>query len=189
MKFDPLAIPGAFEITLAPRQDHRGYFMRCFDRSLFEEHGLQTEWLQENQSMSVNAFTVRGLHFQAPPAAETKLVRCVQGELFDVMVDLRVGSPTYGRWHGSVLSQDNHKMLYIPKGCAHGFVTLRDNSIIAYKVDSMYTRQLEGALHYADPTIAIDWPIPRDKTLQISDKDREAKMLADFHPPFRFDEN
>src|ERR1044071_3598541 len=110
MKFTALNIPGAFEISLEPRQDHRGYFMRCYDRILFEEHGLQTQWLQENQSMSVHAHTLRGLHFQAPPAAETKLVRCVHGELFDVLVDLRIGSPTYGKWYGAILSGDNHKM-------------------------------------------------------------------------------
>jgi dTDP-4-dehydrorhamnose 3,5-epimerase len=185
MKFTPLFIPGAWMIELEPRADHRGYFMRCYDEALFREQGLQTTWLQENQSLSRAPYTLRGLHFQHPPATETKLVRAVAGRLFDVMVDLRVNSPAYGKWFGAELSADNHTMLYIPKGCAHGFLTLAPDTIISYKVDAMYAANLEGQLRFDDANVGIAWPLPADVMPTISDKDMQAKMLRELQLPFR----
>lgn len=185
MKFTALPIPGAWKIELAPRIDHRGHFMRCYDQTLFREHGLQTDWLQENQSLSHATYTLRGLHFQLPPATETKLVRAVGGTLFDVMVDLRTDSPTYGQWFGAELSADNHAMLYIPRGCAHGFLTLAPDTIIAYKVDANYSASHEGQLRYDDADIAIAWPLPAGVTPVMSDKDRQAPLLQQLRSPFR----
>ncbi len=137
MKIIATPIEGLFVIQLEPRGDHRGYFMRTYDRQIAADHGLQTEWLQENQSLSGTPGTVRGLHFQRPPFAETKLVRALSGALLDVVVDVRRGSATYGQHFAVELTATNHKCLYIPKGFAHGFCTLQPNSILAYKVDQV----------------------------------------------------
>jgi len=141
MIFTPSHLTGAFEITLAPRGDHRGYFMRTWCHDAFAAHGLNQDWVQANESLSNEPGTVRGLHFQRPPHAETKLVQCITGSVLDVMVDLRAGSPTYGQYHAAELSGNNHKCLYIPKGFAHGFCVINAPAIIRYMVDHPYCPQ------------------------------------------------
>lgn len=179
VKSTPLA--GLFEIQLNARGDDRGYFMRTYDRQIFREHGLQTEWLQENQSLSRVTGTIRGLHFQRPPHAETKLVRALAGCLLDVAVDLRAGSPTYGQHFAIELSADNHRCLYIPKGFAHGFCTLAPNTVIAYKVDHVYSPDAEGGLRWNDPQLGIAWPIDGEPAI-ISAKDAQWPNLDQLEP-------
>jgi dTDP-4-dehydrorhamnose 3,5-epimerase len=169
MEFIPLTCQGSFEIRPQIREDARGYFMRAYDREFFAARGLATEWVQENQSLSVQRGTIRGLHFQVPPCAETKLVRVVSGALLDVFVDLRKGSPTYGRHEAVELSAENRRMVYIPKGFAHGFCTLTDNVVVQYKVDHPYAPAHEGGLLWNDPTLAIPWPV-REPILSARDQ-------------------
>jgi dTDP-4-dehydrorhamnose 3,5-epimerase len=154
-----LSIPGVFEITLKPLNDDRGFFMRTYDLELFRREGLQTEWVQENHSHSQRKGIIRGLHFQVEPFEETKLVRCISGEIFDVAVDIRKGSETFGKWIGAHLSGDNKKMLYIPRGFAHGYCTLTDISEVVYKVDNYYSREHERGIIWNDEEIEIDWPV------------------------------
>lgn len=183
MKIDPIAaVDGAFEITLRPIDDPRGYFMRTYDRDIFREHGLRTDWLQENQSANHERGILRGLHFQAPPHAETKLVRALAGAVQDVFVDLRKSSPTYGGVAVVELSAARHNAVYIPRGCAHAYLTLTEESVVAYKVDSVYAPQAEGGLIWNDPDLAVPWALNGEPTL--SDKDRRWPAFADFDPPF-----
>jgi dTDP-4-dehydrorhamnose 3,5-epimerase len=171
MKFRPLGIDGAFEIELAPRRDERGYFARTFDDRAFADHGLATEWVQDNESHSLVRGTVRGLHFQRPPHAENKFVRVVRGAILDVFVDLRRSSSTYGRHDMVELSFDKHNAVHVPRGCAHGFCTLADDTIVLYKVDAPYAPEAEGGLLWNDPGLDIAWPSfatilsPRDAAL------------------------
>ena len=159
----------------------RGYFMRTYDCEIFAKLGLQTQWVQENQSMSVLQGTVRGLHFQRPPYAETKLVRALAGALFDVAVDLRQDSPTFGQHFAVELTAANHCCLYIPRGFAHGFCTLASNTIVAYKVDHAYSPHAEGGLFWNDPNLHIGWPIDNEPS-SISDKDRNWPTLDQLTP-------
>ncbi len=158
MQIKPLRLPGTFEIIPTLRQDERGYFTRTYDINIWREYGLTEAWLQENESLSVQKGTLRGLHFQRPPYAETKLVRVVTGAILDVFVDLRCGSPTYGQWDSIELSGKNHRMAYIPRGFAHGFCSLTDNAMLLYKVDNFYSAEAEGGLHWKDQTLNIAWP-------------------------------
>jgi dTDP-4-dehydrorhamnose 3,5-epimerase len=178
MEFRPRKLAGVFEIQLSPIQDERGFFMRSFDASLFRQAGLEREWAQENHSRSERAGIIRGLHFQFPPFAETKLVRCVRGEVFDVFVDLRKGSPTFGQWDGLVLSETNKKMIFIPRGFAHGFCTLSEQCEVLYKVDNVYSRDNEGGLLWNDPDIGIEWPLEGEPIL--SEKDGRNLSLRQF---------
>jgi dTDP-4-dehydrorhamnose 3,5-epimerase len=177
MKIKEAGIPGVFEIDLEPHEDHRGFFMRTYDVKLFQGFGLHREWVQENHSYSKNKGTVRGLHFQFPPYAETKLVRVVSGEVFDVVVDLRKGSATFGKWQSFRLSADNKKMLYIPRGLAHGMGTLTDEFTMLYKVDNYYTPESEGTIRWDDPDIGIDWPVAKPI---LSEKDAVAPSFKEF---------
>ena len=152
--------------------------MRSFDASLFRQAGLEREWMQENHSRSERAGIIRGLHFQFPPYAETKLVRCVRGEVFDAFVDLRKGSPTFGQWDGLVLSETNKKMVFIPRGFAHGFCTMSEESEVLYKVDNVYHRDSEGGLLWNDPDIGIEWPLEGEPIL--SGKDGRNRNLRQF---------
>lgn len=156
--FFPRRLSGTFEIQLAPIRDERGFFMRAYDVALFEQAGLHRPWMQENHSRSERRGIIRGLHFQFPPFAETKLVRCVRGAVLDVFVDIRPGSPTFGQWDSLELSEENQKMIFIPRGFAHGFCTLTDESEVLYKVDNPYNREHEGGLLWSDPEIGIQWP-------------------------------
>jgi dTDP-4-dehydrorhamnose 3,5-epimerase len=168
MKFEPLSIPDVWEITLAPRGDARGYFMRSYDEALFAEHGLARHWVQENQSLSTEVGTVRGLHFQRGEHAETKLVRALAGRILDVVVDVRAGSSTYGRHVAVELSAEKQNALYVPRGFAHGFCVLEAPVLVAYKVDNAYAPAAEGGLLWNDPALGIEWPVEQAIT---SDKD------------------
>lgn len=180
-KFEPLKLPGAFLITLEPVGDNRGYFVETYRQDLFAEHGLATNWVQENQSLSSQKDTVRGLHFQRPPHTEAKLVRVLQGIALDVIVDLRVDSPTYGQYEAIELSESNHRLLYIPKGFGHGFCTLSENMVISYKVDAYYAPGAASGILWNDPDIAIDWPVTQPI---MSERDKELGTLAEFESPF-----
>lgn len=177
MNIKELEIPGVFIIELNPINDERGFFMRTYDNVLFEKHGLHRQWVQENHSRSEKKGIIRGLHFQIEPYAETKLVRCIRGKIFDVAVDIRKDSPTFGKWIGIELSEENKKMLYIPRGFAHGFCTLTEISEVVYKVDNFYSPENERGIIWNDPDIDIDWPI---KVPILSDKDRTNMTIKEF---------
>lgn len=181
MEIIPLKLKGSYEIRLAPRGDERGYFMRTYDREMFRDNGLQTEWMQENQSLSTQLHTIRGLHFLLPPHTETKLVRAVQGQILDVFVDLRRDSETFGRWDSIELSEDNHRAVYIPKGFAHGFCTLTERAIVQYKVDSAYVGEADAGIRWNDSAIGINWSALNPV---LSDRDKNLPLLAEFDSPF-----
>lgn len=159
MTFDELPVAGAYRIGLEPHADERGFFARTFCAREFAERGLVECFVQANLSHNPHRGTLRGLHFQRSPHAEAKLVRCTRGALFDVVVDLRPDSPTYGRWAGVELSADNRRALYVPEGCAHGFQTLSDDTEAFYLVSAFYVPDAEGGLCWDDPRLAIDWPV------------------------------
>ena len=180
MKITPLKIAGSFSIELEARGDARGYFMRTFDEAIFAQHGLPPHWVQMNESLSVNAGTIRGLHFQRPPYTEAKLVRCTQGALLDVFVDLRKGSPTYGQWDSVELRADRRNAVLVPRGCAHGFCALEPNSVVNYMVDNFYTPAAEEGVRWNDPVLAVRWPLQGEPT--ISDKDAAWPLFKDVKP-------
>ena len=166
-------------------KDHRGFFVETYSRRLYAEMGIDVEFVQDNHSLSRAIGTLRGLHFQAPPAAQGKLVRCGRGAIFDVAVDIRRGSPTYGQWEGYELSAENGHQLYVPVGFAHGFVTLEPDSEIIYKCTDYYAPETEGAVRW--DSCGIEWPLSGDPVL--SDKDAIASALTDFDSPFVYGEN
>jgi len=159
MKIEADRIDGIYEITPARFQDHRGVFSRRFDASHFADYGLVSNWVQENISFSKSIGTVRGLHFQFPPSAETKLVTCISGAVFDVFVDLRLNSPSFAQWGYRVLDSEKMNTLYISKGFAHGFASLADNSTVIYLVDNEYSPESESGLLWNDPDLGITWPV------------------------------
>jgi dTDP-4-dehydrorhamnose 3,5-epimerase len=177
MEVKELEIKGVFEIVPEPFFDNRGFFMRTYDVGLFEKFGLNRKWVQENHSRSERNGIIRGLHFQVEPFDETKLVRCISGEIFDVAVDLRKGSATFGKWVGVHLSENNKKMLYIPRGFAHGYCTLTEISEVVYKVDNYYSREHEKGILWNDPDLKIEWPA-QDPIL--SEKDRKNLTLKQY---------
>lgn len=177
MEIKPLGLNGIYEITFDPKRDDRGYFTRLYDEMIFAEKNLTTRWVQENQSLSIYKGTIRGLHFQRPPHAETKLVRVAAGAILDVFVDLRKGSETYGQWDAIELSDEKLNMVYIPRGFAHGFCSLTERVLVIYKVDHAYTPEAEGGIRWNDDTLNIQWPT---KTPVISDKDKILPSISDF---------
>ncbi len=188
MLITPLKLKGVFEIQLQPREDQRGFFMRSYDEAIFAKFGLNRPWVQENHSLSVKKGTIRGMHFQFPPHAETKLVRVVSGTLFDVFIDLRKDSPTFGQWESIILSAENKKAVYIPRGFAHGNCALTDNVQLLYKVDNYYAPQSEGTIKWNDPDVGIEWPA---EEFIVSEKDAQAKGLREFattHEGLRIEE-
>ena len=177
----PLKLDGTYEIGLTAKRDARGHFGRLFDAEIWAAHGLPTVFEQENEAFTRAKNTLRGLHFQLPPHAETKIVRCVTGAVLDVFVDLRAGSPTYGQWDSHVLNGEAPRWLVIPKGFAHGYCTLTDDTLFEYKVDARYAPDAEAGLAWDDPTLAIPWPV-RDPVLSV--RDRAHPRFADFVSPF-----
>ena len=175
-------------ILLKPSRygDSRGFFAEIYSRKRYSELGIEHGFVQDNHSLSRKAGTVRGLHYQSIPHAQAKLVRCGRGSIFDVVVDIRRGSPSYGLWKGFELSAENGHQLYIPVGFAHGFVTLEPDSEIVYKCSDYYAPQAEGAILWNDRDIGIQWPISGEPTL--SEKDAMAPRFADFESPFRYGE-
>lgn len=176
-------------LLITPRrfEDQRGFFAETYNRQKYVEMGIDVEFVQDNHSLSSDVTTLRGLHFQVPPHAQGKLVRCGRGALFDVAVDIRRGSRTYGQWMGYELSAENGHQLYVPIGFAHGFVTLEPDSEIVYKCSDYYAPETEGALRWDDPDVGIEWPLRGNPT--FSEKDAIAPLLKDFESPFIFGEN
>ena len=167
--------------------DERGFFAEIYSKKKNAKLGIDVEFVQENHSLSHDVGTLRGLHFQAPPHAQSKLVRCGRGAFFDIAVDIRQGSPTYGQWVGYELSAENGHQLYVPMGFAHGFVTLEPDSEIIYNCSDYYAPETEGALRWDDPGIGIKWPLKGNPIL--SEKDAIAPLLKGFESPFIFGEN
>ncbi|PHD74976.1 dTDP-4-dehydrorhamnose 3,5-epimerase [Bacillus sp. AFS043905] len=177
MNIKPLRLSGVYEIILDQKIDHRGHFMRTFDEQIFDNFGINRNWVQENHSLSRKKGTIRGLHFQLPPFSETKLIRVIKGAIFDVFIDLRKDSSTFGQWDFIELTEDNFKMVLIPRGFAHGFCTLADNCEVSYKVDNFYSPKHEAGVLWKDSILNIDWPVSNPI---ISKKDSELPPLEDF---------
>lgn len=186
MLVEETGIPDLWVITPPRFGDARGFFAETYSRDKLSAQGITLEFVQDNHSLSAQAGTVRGLHFQAPPRAQAKLVRCGQGVLFDVAVDIRRGSPTYGQWFGIELSFENGKQLLIPAGFAHGFVTRAPDTEIIYKCSDIYAPQTEGALAWDDPDIGIDWAMG-DVSPILSAKDAVAPAFTGFDSPFVYE--
>ena len=174
-------------LLLKPRRfaDSRGYFVETHNDRRLADAGIAVRFVQDNESYSVRRGTIRGLHFQLPPAAQAKLVRVVRGSVYDVAVDLRVGSPTYGRWEGVNLTADGGEQLFVPRGFAHAFCTLEPDTVVAYKVDAFYSPADDSGLIWNDPTLGINWPLGPDEVV-LSDKDLKLSRFADFQSPFRY---
>ena len=168
---------------LEPRvfEDVRGYFLESYNKETFKKIGIDVDFVQDNQSLSSKG-TLRGLHFQKPPYAQAKLVRVITGSILDVAVDIRLGSKTYGEYFSAVLSGKNKRMLYIPEGFAHGFLSLEDNTLIQYKCSDLYNKESEGGIVWNDPDININWGIDYEPI--ISDKDKNNIFLKNFKSPF-----
>ncbi|MCX7326087.1 MAG: dTDP-4-dehydrorhamnose 3,5-epimerase [Hyphomicrobiales bacterium] len=174
---------------IKPRRfgDDRGWFTEVFSEAAFAACGLTDRYVQDNHSLSRPIGTLRGLHFQTPPHGQAKLVRCIRGSIFDVAVDVRAGSPSFGRWVGATLSAENGHQLYIPVGFAHGFVTLEADTEVTYKVTDIYAPAHDGGIIWNDPDIAIDWPIAPGAEPVLSAKDMKLGALKDFASPFAYD--
>jgi dTDP-4-dehydrorhamnose 3,5-epimerase len=182
MQIEPTALPDV--VILTPRRfgDARGWFMETWNARHMAEAGLDLPWVQDNHSFSATRGTLRGLHFQTPPRAQDKLVRCSRGAIRDVAVDIRAGSPSYARWVAVELSAENGRQLLVPKGFLHGFVTLTDDCEVQYKCSDLYSPDHDGAVRWDDPAIGIDWGVAAPI---LSDKDAGAPRLADIGQPFR----
>ncbi|WP_164512300.1 dTDP-4-dehydrorhamnose 3,5-epimerase [Oceaniglobus ichthyenteri] len=185
MQVHKTSLAGVFMIEPHRFGDHRGFFAETYSQRVYAELGINENFVQDNHSLSAEIGTVRGLHFQAPPAAQAKLVRCGRGAIFDVAVDIRKDSPTYGKWVGYELSAENGAQLFIPAGFAHGFATLLPDSEIIYKCSDYYAPETERALRWDDPAIGIDWSL-KGKAI-LSDKDAAAPILADLDSPFHME--
>ena len=181
-----LAAPSVRLLTTVRHDDARGYFRETYSRPALADVGIDVEFVQDNQSFSLGRSTVRGLHFQCPPFAQAKLVRVIRGAILDIAVDLRRGSPTYGRHASAVLSAENGKQLFVPVGFAHGFATLEPESEVAYKVSSPYAPAHEGGLLWDDPELGIDWPFPAGDAI-LSEKDGLLPPLSELDSPFEWD--
>ena len=174
----PTGLSGVLELRPARIADERGFFSETWSERAFTEAVAGVRFVQDNHSFSREVGTLRGLHFQAPPAAQAKLVRVSRGSVFDVAVDIRPASPTYRQWTGVRLSAADWNQLYVPEGFAHGFVTLEPDTEVQYKVSAAYSRDCDRAIRFDDPAIGVEWPVDRE-ALVLSDKDRSAPLLAD----------
>lgn len=172
--FSPTPLEGLFTVTPKPLKDERGLFERFFCKNEFKALGFEKEIVQINRSVTAKKGSVRGMHYQKPPFGETKIIRCIQGAVFDVAVDVREGSPTFLQWFGEVLSEENGKYMFIPEGFAHGFQTLEDNTQMIYLHTNFYSKESEGAINYSDPKLAINWPLT---PVDISTKDATCPFL------------
>lgn len=176
MKVVKTGINGLLVIEPKVFGDHRGWFTETYNEKSYNEKGIDIKFRQDNHSFSAKKGVLRGLHFQNNPYAQTKLVRCTRGKIWDVAVDLRKSSPTYLKWYGIELTPENHKMLLIPQGFAHGFVTLEEKTEVQYKVDNLYNLETDRAIKYDDPEINIKWPFTE---VILSEKDQNAPFLKD----------
>ena len=178
-------IEGVFILEPRVFGDERGYFFESFSaREFAKETGLDITFVQDNESRS-HFGVLRGLHFQLPPFTQSKLVRVVKGRVLDVAVDIRKGSPTYGKWTSCELTEDNHRQFFIPKGFAHGFCVLSEDAIFQYKCDNYYAPQADGGISILDGSLGIEWGIPMDKAV-LSEKDTKHPLLKDFNSPFEY---
>jgi dTDP-4-dehydrorhamnose 3,5-epimerase len=169
MLFESTNIPGAFEISIDPHSDERGFFARTWCQREFEKHALNSRLSQCNVSFNARAGTLRGIHYQDSPFPEAKLVRCTQGAIYDVVVDLRPSSPAFKSYFGTVLTAENHKMLYVPEGCGHGFLTLAGDTEVFYQMSEFYVPELARGVRWNDPAFAIRWP---GEVAVISERDQ-----------------
>ena len=175
-------------VIIEPRifKDERGYFYESFSQREFEEKVCRTTFVQDNQSKSSYG-VLRGLHFQKPPYCQSKLVRCIKGAVLDVAVDIRKGSPTFGKYVAVELTEENHRQFFVPRGFAHGFTVLSEEAVFQYKCDNFYNKESEGSVAWNDPELDIDWRIPFDKVL-LSEKDKLSKNIADADYLFNYNE-
>ena len=185
MRAEPTSLPDVIRLTPRRITDARGYFIETFRLNTFQNKtGAAVEFVQENQSLSLKANTIRGLHFQGPPKGQGKLVRCLQGSILDVAVDIRQGSPSFGQSVVEKLSAKNDRQLWIPAGFLHGFRTLEDNTIVSYRCTEIYAPDSEGAVIWNDPDLDIDWGIKKPQS--ISERDLDAEYFSDFISPFQY---
>lgn len=183
LKVEALAIPDVKLVTPARFGDDRGFFSETYNAQRFHDAGIDAAFVQDNHSLSTQTGTVRGLHYQSPPFAQAKLVRVLRGAILDVAVDVRKGSPSYGKWVKAELSAENGVQIFVPRGFLHGFITLVPDTEIAYKVDNPYSRECDGAVLWNDPDLAIDWGAVAGKAI-LSEKDLKAPRFRDFASPF-----
>ena len=184
MKFIKTEIPDVYIIEPSVFGDDRGYFLESFNLEKFEENMFPIKFVQDNESMSSRG-VLRGLHFQKPPYAQAKLVRCIEGCVMDVAVDIRKGSPTYGKHVSVELSGENKKQLFVPRGFAHGFSVLSENAVFAYKVDNRYAPESDSGIRYDDKELNINWGL-NEEDIQLSFKDKELKSFKNLDSPFKF---
>lgn len=186
MELISTAIPGVLVVRPPRYHDHRGWFSEIWNRRCFAEAGLSFDFVQDNLAFSTAAGTLRGLHFQYPPSAQSKLVRCLRGRILDVVVDLREGSPTFARHLALELSAEDGAWLLVPKGCAHGYLALEPDCQVLYKTDAFYDPEREGGIRFDDPDLGIPWPV---REPIVSARDAQLPRLRDLLPsPFRFGE-
>ncbi|HQX96025.1 MAG: dTDP-4-dehydrorhamnose 3,5-epimerase [Chitinophagaceae bacterium] len=184
MPFIKTELPGLLVFEPNVFEDSRGYFFEAYNEEQFQQEGIDIRWVQDNQSSSTYG-VIRGLHYQLPPFDQTKLVRVLRGKILDVVVDIRKGSPTFGKSFSKVLSAKNKRQLFIPKGFAHGFSVLSEKAEVLYKCDGFYNKESEGGIIYNDPALEIDWRIPAEEAI-ISDKDKVLPTLAECRNSFVF---
>jgi dTDP-4-dehydrorhamnose 3,5-epimerase len=170
--FQPMAIADVVLIASRRYEDHRGHLSETYEQEAFRAAGISAVFVQDNESYSRRRGTIRGLHFQREPMAQAKLVRVTRGAIFDVALDLRPNAPSFGRWCAAELSSDNGREMYVPRGFAHGFCTLAEDTLVAYKVDAAYAKAAEGGIRWNDPAIGIDWPVGAAEAI-LSDRDRD----------------
>ena len=188
MKKIETAIKGVYIIESDCYGDNRGWFMETYNQAKFHEMGIDTIFVQDNMSYSAQKGTLRGLHYQRAPYSQAKLVRCTKGMVIDVAVDIRKGSPTYGKWVSCELSDENKRMFYLPKGMAHGFLTVTDDVEFQYKCDELYNKESEGGIKYDDPTIDVEWgTLLNGIEPVLSEKDKNAPSLADCNANFVYE--
>ena len=185
MKVETFPISGVLLVTPPRFADSRGYFVETYSQRGFAAIGIDMTFRQDNQSLSTQRGTIRGLHFQLAPEPQSKLVRVLTGSVFDAAIDLREGSATYGKWCGATLTAARGETMFVPKGFAHGFCTLEPDTIIAYKVDGFYNKAAERGIRWDDPDIAVEWPLPADEIV-VSERDAAMPYLRDAATPFRF---
>ncbi len=176
--FDETELPGVVVVTPPLFEDERGFFQETYNQRAFHANGIADPFVQDNHSWSRHAGTLRGIHFQIDPQAQAKLVRCIRGRAFDVAVDLRRSSPRFGRWAGVELSAGNHKLIYVPAGFGHAFVTLEDDTEILYRVSQHYSKDHDAAIRWNDPDIGVAWPVGEADVI-LSQKDTAAPLLRD----------
>ena len=183
MLFEPTDFPGLWIAQPRVFQDSRGFFLESYNRRVFSEHSLEYDFVQDNHARSEQKWVLRGFHFQLPPKAQAKLIRVTAGAIFDVVVDLRQGSPKYGKCFSLTLEAKSFKQLLIPKGFAHAYLTLEPGTEVEYKVDDFYAPELEGGLFWNDPSLQVDWPV-QDPIM--SEKDKSLPLWEKFANPFKF---